>query len=42
MATLSGRPLYTAAGYREIEEIRAVAQGVEVPLVRMSKNLAVP
>lgn len=42
-ATMSGLPLYTACGYREIERFRAdTPSGVSVPLVRMGKTLALP
>lgn len=38
-ATLSGLPLYRACGYRDIEPFTVRApSGVEVPLVRMSKD----
>jgi hypothetical protein len=41
MATLSGEPLYRARGYEEIERVSAgTAGGVEVPLIRMGKTLA--
>ena len=40
MATLSGEPLYAAAGYRPVEEVAARVGAVSVPLVRMSKPLA--
>ncbi|UQU66517.1 GNAT family N-acetyltransferase [Couchioplanes caeruleus] len=40
MGTLSGRPLYEAAGYRVVEHLTDAAGGVPVPLVRMRKNLA--
>ena len=38
MATLSGKPLYTACGY----QVRTAADidGIEVPLLRMGKDLA--
>ena len=39
MATMSGRPLYAASGYREIETLAADADGVTVPLARMRKGL---
>ena len=39
-ATLAGEPLYTAAGYVEIERFdRMTSRGVAVPLVRMGKAL---
>jgi GNAT superfamily N-acetyltransferase len=38
MATMSGEPLYKAAGYQQIERIVAASRdGVEVPGVRMGK-----
>ena len=38
MATMSGEPLYKAAGYQQIERIIAASRdGVEVPGVRMGK-----
>jgi GNAT superfamily N-acetyltransferase len=40
MATLSGRPLYEAAGFVAIEEISDAAGGAPVPLIRMRKALA--
>jgi GNAT superfamily N-acetyltransferase len=40
MATLAGEPLYLARGYREIERIVEMVDGVEVPLVRMGHTLA--
>lgn len=40
MATMSGVPLYKAAGYVEIEPRIDVVDGVQVPLVRMRKELA--
>lgn len=39
MATMSGVPLYRAAGYVEIEPRIDLVDGVEVPLVRMRKPL---
>ncbi|QKG70703.1 GNAT family N-acetyltransferase [Erythrobacter mangrovi] len=39
MATMSGVPLYKAAGYVEIEPRIDVVDGIEVPLVRMRKGL---
>ncbi len=40
MATLAGEPLYRACGYDEIEHIiSASAEGVDVPGLRMGKNL---
>jgi GNAT superfamily N-acetyltransferase len=40
MATLSGRPLYEAAGFQAVERLTDTAGGVPVPLVRMRKVLA--
>jgi hypothetical protein len=37
MATLSGEPLYRAAGYHPVEHLTEAAGGVPVPLVRMRK-----
>src|SRR5258708_2296714 len=42
MATLSGRPLYTGAGFRELEHIEDARGGAPVPLVRMGKDLPRP
>lgn len=39
MATLSGVPLYRAAGYREIEKRIDTVGGIDVPLRRMGKAL---
>lgn len=39
MATLSGLPLYTAAGFMPIERILDASGGTPVPLVRMGKVL---
>jgi GNAT superfamily N-acetyltransferase len=39
MATMSGVPLYRAAGYVEIEPRIDLVDGIEVPLVRMRKEL---
>jgi GNAT superfamily N-acetyltransferase len=39
MATMAGVPLYAACGYAEVEPVSASADGVEVPLVRMEKQL---
>lgn len=39
-ATLAGVPLYKACGYKPIEEFTASTKaGLEIPLVRMGKNL---
>jgi GNAT superfamily N-acetyltransferase len=40
MATMAGVPLYAACGYVEVEPVSAAADGVEVPLVRMEKQLS--
>ncbi len=43
MATPSGRPLYAACGYREIEQIVAASKaGTNVPGWRMAKDLPRP
>jgi GNAT superfamily N-acetyltransferase len=42
MATLSGRPLYEAAGFVAVEHLTYPAGGVPVPLVRMRKQVARP
>lgn len=39
MATMSGLPLYRAAGYAPIEPVEVMADGVAVPMVRMGKAL---
>jgi len=39
MATLSGRPLYEAAGFNVVELVEDAAGGVPVPLARMAKPL---
>jgi GNAT superfamily N-acetyltransferase len=39
MSTLSGLPLYKAAGYEPMEHVEDAAGGVPVPLVRMRKEL---
>lgn len=39
MATLSGQPLYAAAGFTPIDEILDDRGGAAVPLVRMSKAI---
>jgi len=39
MATLSGEPLYRAAGYKAVEKTEAISSaGVPVPLIRMEKQ----
>jgi GNAT superfamily N-acetyltransferase len=40
MGTMSGRPLYEAAGYTVVEHLTDDAGGAAVPLVRMRKSLA--
>jgi GNAT superfamily N-acetyltransferase len=40
MATLSGRPLYTAAGFVPLEDVLESVDGVTVPLTRMTKAIA--
>jgi GNAT superfamily N-acetyltransferase len=42
MSTLSGRPLYEAAGFLPLEDIEDTAGGTPVPLVRMRKILSPP
>lgn len=39
MATLSGEPLYRAAGYRVIGPVADIIDGVTVPLMKMGKKL---
>ena len=39
MATMSGRPLYSACGYEEVEPAFAEIDGVKVPLMKMAKPL---
>lgn len=39
MATMAGVPLYSASGYRPVESVVVDIDGVDVPLVRMEKNL---
>ncbi len=39
MSTLSGRPLYAAAGFEAIEEVTDASGGVPVPLVKMGKEI---
>jgi GNAT superfamily N-acetyltransferase len=39
LATLAGRPLYAAAGYRAIEHLELPSDGVPVPVVRMRKAI---
>ncbi|MEO7787541.1 MAG: GNAT family N-acetyltransferase [Sphingomicrobium sp.] len=40
MATLSGEPLYRAAGFDEVERHIDTVNGIEVPLILMRKSLA--
>ncbi|RJG25421.1 GNAT family N-acetyltransferase [Massilia cavernae] len=40
MGTMSGEALYAASGYRVVERTGADVEGVNVPLVRMEKPLA--
>jgi GNAT superfamily N-acetyltransferase len=40
MATLSGRPLYEAAGFEPIENVEDSSGGTAVPLVRMRKAVS--
>jgi GNAT superfamily N-acetyltransferase len=39
MSTLSGQPLYRAAGYEVVEEVEDSSGGVPVPLLRMGKRI---
>ena len=39
MSTLSGRPLYAAAGFEAIEEVTDASGGVPVPLIKMGKEI---
>ncbi|WP_199796646.1 GNAT family N-acetyltransferase [Pseudonocardia dioxanivorans] len=39
MATVAGRPLYEAAGYRVDEELDDTSTGVRIPLARMSRTI---
>jgi GNAT superfamily N-acetyltransferase len=39
MATLSGRPLYEAAGFEPVEHLEDASGGTPVPLVKMRKRL---
>ncbi|MEA1072618.1 GNAT family N-acetyltransferase [Sphingomonas sp. LY160] len=39
MATLSGEPLYRASGYTDVERIMARSDGVDVPLILMTKRI---
>jgi GNAT superfamily N-acetyltransferase len=40
MSTLSGLPLYRAAGFEVIEEVEDASGGVPVPLLKMGKRIA--
>jgi GNAT superfamily N-acetyltransferase len=40
MATLAGKPLYEAAGFKEIELVEDPAGGTPVPLVKMRKPIS--
>jgi GNAT superfamily N-acetyltransferase len=40
MSTLSGLPLYSAAGFEAVEEVSDPAGGTPVPLVRMEKAIS--
>lgn len=42
MATLSGEPLYRAAGFEAVEHVTEPAGGTPVPLVKMRKSLVAP
>lgn len=37
MGTMSGVPLYRAAGYAAVEEVEVMADGIAIPMVRMRK-----
>lgn len=39
MATLAGRELFRRCGYRDVEAVEEVRDGVAIPLVRMGKEL---
>jgi GNAT superfamily N-acetyltransferase len=39
MATLSGLPLYRAAGFVAVEEVVDSTGGAPIPLVRMAKDI---
>jgi len=39
MATLAGQPLYTAYGFRPVEEVEDTSTGVAIPVVRMRKAI---
>ena len=40
MATLSGLPLYEAAGFQVVEHVEVPAGGVAIPLVKMRKPIS--
>jgi len=42
MATLAGRPLYSAFGFEPIEELVDTSTGTEIPLVRMGMSITAP
>jgi GNAT superfamily N-acetyltransferase len=42
MATLSGRPLYAAAGFEPVESLEDASGGVPVPIVKMAKAIEAP
>ena len=42
MSTLSGEPLYRAAGFEPVEQVEEPAGGTPVPLVRMRKPIGRP
>jgi GNAT superfamily N-acetyltransferase len=42
MSTLSGQPLYAAAGFVPIEHVQDSTGGTPVPLVRMRKPIDLP
>jgi GNAT superfamily N-acetyltransferase len=39
MSTLSGHPLYSAAGFEVIEEVEDASGGTPVPLIKMGKAI---
>jgi len=42
ISTMSGQPLYSAFGFRPIEETRYSTAGISVPLIRMGKTIESP